>query len=100
MTSFSDEQIRMLVRNLEMGAGLVMLGGRNSFGAGGWATYFNVPLGVTIIGVGLYVLFVPRQRPPEEQPSPEDVPPEQWLGAELGIGGFPFQRQSKSEDEK
>ena len=35
---FSDEQIRMLVRNTQqMGAGLVMLGGPNSFGAGGWA---------------------------------------------------------------
>jgi uncharacterized membrane protein/Mg-chelatase subunit ChlD len=35
--SFSDDQIRMLVRNTEtMGAGLVMLGGPNSFGAGGW----------------------------------------------------------------
>jgi uncharacterized membrane protein len=38
VTSFSDEQIRMLVRNTEqMGSGLVMLGGPNSFGAGGWA---------------------------------------------------------------
>ncbi|MCA9207604.1 MAG: VWA domain-containing protein, partial [Planctomycetales bacterium] len=36
--SFSDEQIEMLVRNTQqMGAGLVMLGGPNSFGAGGWA---------------------------------------------------------------
>ncbi|MFV2068829.1 MAG: VWA domain-containing protein, partial [Pirellulales bacterium] len=35
---FSDEQIRMLVRNTQqLGAGLVMLGGPNSFGAGGWA---------------------------------------------------------------
>ena len=35
--SFSDEQIDMLVRNTQqMGAGLVMLGGPNSFGAGGW----------------------------------------------------------------
>lgn len=34
---FSDEQISMLVRNTQqMGAGLVMLGGENSFGAGGW----------------------------------------------------------------
>ncbi len=34
---FSDEQIEMLVRNTQqMGAGLVMLGGPNSFGAGGW----------------------------------------------------------------
>ncbi|MFO0820408.1 MAG: VWA domain-containing protein [Pirellulales bacterium] len=36
--SFSDEQIRMLVRNTEqLGCGLVMLGGENSFGVGGWA---------------------------------------------------------------
>ena len=35
--SFSDEQIDMLVRNTQqMGAGLVMLGGTESFGAGGW----------------------------------------------------------------
>ena len=35
--AFSDAQIAMLVRNTQqMGAGLVMLGGRNSFGAGGW----------------------------------------------------------------
>jgi uncharacterized membrane protein len=35
--SFSDEQIDMLVRNTQqMGAGLVMLGGPESFGAGGW----------------------------------------------------------------
>ena len=36
-TNFSDEQITMLVRNTEQfGCGLVMIGGRNSFGAGGW----------------------------------------------------------------
>jgi len=35
---FSDDQIAMLVRNTQqLGAGLVMLGGPNSFGAGGWA---------------------------------------------------------------
>lgn len=35
---FTDEQIQMLVRNTQqLGAGLVMLGGPNSFGAGGWA---------------------------------------------------------------
>ena len=35
--SFTDEQIDMLVRNTQqLGAGLVMLGGPNSFGAGGW----------------------------------------------------------------
>jgi len=34
---FTDEQIQMLVHNTQqMGAGLVMLGGPNSFGAGGW----------------------------------------------------------------
>jgi uncharacterized membrane protein len=38
VSSFSDAQIRMLVRNTEeLGCGLVMLGGTNSFGAGGWA---------------------------------------------------------------
>jgi uncharacterized membrane protein/Mg-chelatase subunit ChlD len=37
-TNFTDEQISMLVRNTEQfGCGLVMLGGPNSFGAGGWA---------------------------------------------------------------
>ncbi len=36
--SFTDAQISMLVRNTEeLGCGLVMLGGPNSFGAGGWA---------------------------------------------------------------
>lgn len=35
---FSEAQIKMLVRNThEMGSGLVMLGGPNSFGAGGWS---------------------------------------------------------------
>jgi uncharacterized membrane protein len=34
---FSDTQIEALVRNTQqLGAGLVMLGGENSFGAGGW----------------------------------------------------------------
>ena len=34
---FSDAQIKALVRNTQqMGAGLVMIGGQNSFGAGGW----------------------------------------------------------------
>ena len=38
VAAFSDDQIRMLVRNTEQfGSGLVMLGGANSFGAGGWA---------------------------------------------------------------
>lgn len=38
VASFSDQQIEMLVRNTEqMGCGLVMLGGDNSFGAGGWS---------------------------------------------------------------
>ncbi len=36
--NFSDEQIEMLVRNTQqMGCGLIMMGGRNAFGAGGWA---------------------------------------------------------------
>jgi uncharacterized membrane protein len=33
---FTDPQITMLVRNTEMGSGLMMLGGPSSFGAGGW----------------------------------------------------------------
>ncbi len=38
VTAFSDEQIEMMVRNTEqMGAGLVMLGGTESYGAGGWS---------------------------------------------------------------
>jgi uncharacterized membrane protein len=38
VTSFSDEQIQMLVQNTEhFGCGLIMLGGPNSFGVGGWA---------------------------------------------------------------
>jgi uncharacterized membrane protein len=42
VVSFSDDQIQMLVRNTEqMGSGLIMLGGPNSFGAGGWS---NTPL--------------------------------------------------------
>ncbi len=37
VSSFSDEQIKMLVRNTEeLGCGLIMMGGPNSFGAGGW----------------------------------------------------------------
>ena len=36
--AFSDQQVRMLVRNCEeMGCGLVMIGGDRSFGAGGWS---------------------------------------------------------------
>lgn len=38
VTGFSDEQVKMLVRNTEqLGSGLVMLGGPNSFGVGGWS---------------------------------------------------------------
>lgn len=38
LTNFSDNQIDMLVRNTQdMGCGLIMLGGANSFGAGGWS---------------------------------------------------------------
>ena len=37
-SSFSDDQIAILVRNTQkLGCGLIMLGGPNSFGAGGWA---------------------------------------------------------------
>ena len=37
VSSFSDDQIKMLVRNTEeLGCGLIMIGGPNSFGAGGW----------------------------------------------------------------
>ncbi len=37
VSSFTDEQIRILTRNTEeLGCGLIMLGGPNSFGAGGW----------------------------------------------------------------
>ncbi|HEY3392146.1 MAG TPA: VWA domain-containing protein, partial [Lacipirellulaceae bacterium] len=38
VSSFTDEQIRILVRNTEeLGCGLIMMGGQDSFGAGGWA---------------------------------------------------------------
>lgn len=38
IASFSDAQIEMLVRNTrELGCGLIMLGGPDTFGAGGWA---------------------------------------------------------------
>lgn len=38
LVQFSDAQIDMLVKNVEqLGAGLIMLGGPNSFGAGGWS---------------------------------------------------------------
>jgi uncharacterized membrane protein len=38
LVGFTDEQVMMLVRNVEqMGCGLVMLGGEQSFGSGGWA---------------------------------------------------------------
>ena len=37
VSSFSDDQIRMLVRNTrELACGLIMLGGPDTFGAGGW----------------------------------------------------------------
>ena len=42
IANFSDEQIEMLVSNTEyIGSGLIMLGGPNAFGAGGWAEYGN-----------------------------------------------------------
>ncbi len=38
VSAFSDEQIEMLVRNTrELGCGLIMLGGPDTYGAGGWA---------------------------------------------------------------
>jgi uncharacterized membrane protein len=38
IANFTDEQIEMLVSNTEQfGSGLIMLGGPNAFGAGGWA---------------------------------------------------------------
>ncbi len=38
LTSFSDSQIEMLVRNSQqLGAGLLMIGGPEALGAGGWA---------------------------------------------------------------
>ncbi len=38
IANFTDEQIEMLVTNTEQfGCGLIMLGGPNGFGAGGWA---------------------------------------------------------------
>jgi len=38
ITSFTDEQIEMLVRNTQqLGCGLLMLGGPEAMGAGGWA---------------------------------------------------------------
>lgn len=38
LTAFTDEQVELLVRNTqELGGGLVVLGGPNSFGPGGWA---------------------------------------------------------------
>ncbi|MEM7312325.1 MAG: VWA domain-containing protein, partial [Planctomycetota bacterium] len=38
LSNFSDDQVSMLVRNTQqMGCGLVMIGGPNSYGAGGWA---------------------------------------------------------------
>lgn len=38
ITSFSDEQIEMLVRNTQqLGCGLLMIGGPEALGAGGWA---------------------------------------------------------------
>jgi uncharacterized membrane protein/Mg-chelatase subunit ChlD len=38
LVGFTDEQVMMLVRNVEqMGCGLVMIGGEQAFGCGGWA---------------------------------------------------------------
>ncbi len=42
IANFTDEQLDMLVSNTEQfGSGLIMLGGPNSYGAGGWA---NTPI--------------------------------------------------------
>ena len=38
LANFSDAQVEILVRNTQqMGCGLIMIGGNNAFGAGGWA---------------------------------------------------------------
>ncbi|MBN1853722.1 MAG: VWA domain-containing protein [Pirellulales bacterium] len=37
VASFSDEQIEILVNNTRLGCGLFVIGGPNSFGAGGWS---------------------------------------------------------------
>jgi Mg-chelatase subunit ChlD len=38
LVQFTDDQVNMLVKNVEqLGCGLVMIGGPESFGAGGWA---------------------------------------------------------------
>ncbi|MDP6443896.1 MAG: VWA domain-containing protein, partial [Pirellulaceae bacterium] len=67
VTNFSDDQIDMLVRNTQqMGAGLVMLGGPNSFGAGGWANteiekampvYFQFMIAI-VLAVGALALLM------------------------------------------
>jgi len=60
VVSFSDEQVRMLVRNTEqMGCGLVMIGGDNSFGAGGWANSDLEKSGTRSI----FKSRIPRSRP-------------------------------------
>lgn len=69
VVSFSNEQIRMLVRNTEeLGCGLVMLGGPNSFGAGGWTNTeleqalpvdFQIQA-VKVVSVGALALVIDR----------------------------------------
>ncbi|MGD9723658.1 MAG: VWA domain-containing protein [Pirellulales bacterium] len=69
MSQFSDDQMEMLVRNTQqLGGGLVMLGGPNSFGAGGWT---NTPIeqampvdfqikNAKIVPIGALVLVLDR----------------------------------------
>ena len=75
---FTEEQMQMLVRNTQqMGAGLVMLGGPNSFGAGGWT---NTPLEAALA----------RRLPDQEC---EGGPVGRWyavFGARIGDGGREF----------
>jgi len=71
---FSDEQMQMLVQNTQnMGGGLVMLGGPNSFGAGGWT---NTPLeeampvdfqikSTKVVAVGALALMMHASEMPE-----------------------------------
>lgn len=69
VTEISDQQIALLVRNTrELGAGLVMLGGPNAFGAGGWSgtelekampVDFQIK-GAEVVPVGALMLVIDR----------------------------------------
>ncbi len=69
VTEINDQQIALLVRNTrELGAGLVMLGGPNSFGAGGWSgtelekampVDFQIK-GAEVVPVGALMLVIDR----------------------------------------